>query len=324
MNNGRIVILHNAVSDRPTLDEVDVLAQVEAVNTALRELGYETETIGLSLDMAPVADYLRRCQPRLVFNLVESVAGAGRLIHLAPALLDHLGLPFSGCPQDTVYLTSNKLLAKTFLRAAGLPTPPWAERRDAAALAALAGRCCIVKSVWEHASIGLDEEALLTPPDAAALGRRLQEKEERARQPFFAELFIDGREFNVSVLAGEVLPIPEMRFDGFPADKPKLVDYRAKWQEDSFEYRHTRRSFAVDAADRPLLDELARLSRRCWSEFGLKGYARVDFRVDTAGRPWILEINSNPCLTQGSGFAAAAAEAGLPFREVVRRIVADR
>jgi D-alanine-D-alanine ligase len=81
------------------------------------------------------------------------------------------------------------------------------------------------------------------------------------------------------------------------------------------------RRFADPAADGPLLAELTRLARRCWEAFGLGGYARVDFRVDMDGRPWILEVNANPCLAPDSGFAAMLAQAGIDYGAAMERIV---
>ena len=57
--------------------------------------------------------------------------------------------------------------------------------------------------------------------------------------------------------------------------------------------------------------------------FDLHGYARVDFRVDGEGRPWILEVNANPCLSPDAGFAAALARADIPFHDAVARILDD-
>ena len=120
-----------------------------------------------------------------------------------------------------------------------------------------------------------------------------------------------------------MLPPAEIVFDGYPPGKPRIVGYRAKWDAESFEYRHTVRSFEFERRDAPLVDSLRSLALRCWELFGLRGYARVDFRVDAAGRPWILEVNANPCLSPDAGFAAAAARAGLSFERVVERIVGD-
>ena len=126
---------------------------------------------------------------------------------------------------------------------------------------------------------------------------------------WFAESYIDGREINVSLLANgagvEVLPIAEIRFIDYPADKPRIVGYKAKWNEDSFEYRHTLRDFAIAKAEQALHTRLAALARTCWQLFDMRGYARVDLRVDPQGEPWVLEINANPCLSSDAGFAAA-------------------
>src|SRR5690606_34390114 len=95
------------------------------------------------------------------------------------------------------------------------------------------------------------------------------------------------------------------------------------WDEESFEFGNTPRRFDFPSGDQSLLRRLARLARQCWRLFGLRGYARVDFRVDRSGEPWILEINANPCLSPDAGFAAALAQAGIPFDSAVDRILSD-
>jgi D-alanine-D-alanine ligase len=119
-----------------------------------------------------------------------------------------------------------------------------------------------------------------------------------------------------------VLPVPEIEFVDFPAGKPRIVGYAAKWDETSFECRNTRRRFVDPGQEPGLCAGLGRLALDCWQAFALGGYARVDFRVDHAGNPWILEVNANPCIAPDAGFAAAAAHAGLGYREAIRRIVA--
>jgi len=102
-----------------------------------------------------------------------------------------------------------------------------------------------------------------------------------------------------------------------------VVGYRAKWDADSFEYHHTPRRFDFPSPDRPLLVHLETLARDCWELFDLGGYARVDFRVDEQGQPWVLEINANCCLSPDAGFAAAVERGNIPFNEAVRRILND-
>ena len=170
----------------------------------------------------------------------------------------------------------------------------------------------------------MDDDAVFSGP-AAEVHRRLRERVKHTGRPAFAEEYIEGREFNLAMLTGpgpvEVLPPAEIDFSAFPAEKPRIVGYRAKWQPDSFEYNNTPHRFDFPDADRPLLDRLQDLALECWNLFMLRGWGRVDFRVDQSGRPWILEVNANPCLSPDAGFAAALQRAGIEFDEAIRRIV---
>ncbi len=320
----RVAILHNAVAPHAAPDEQDVLVQVAAVAQALRDLGHEAGAFGCDLDLGSVASYLDRERPDVVFNLVESLGGHGRLIHLVPDLLEARRQRYAGCPAAAIYLTSHKLLAKQRLRDAGLPTPQWFTASDVDPGVDDADTRWIVKSLWEDASLGMDDTAVVAGTGAARA--LLAARADRPGAPWFAERYIEGREFNLSLLAGphgvEVLPIAEIVFADFPAQKPRIVGYAAKWDEGSFEYTHTVRRFPEDPAEMPLMARLSDLARACWRLWGLRGWARVDLRVDADGNPWILEANANACLSPDAGYAAAAARAGLAYREIIARIVA--
>jgi D-alanine-D-alanine ligase len=322
----RIVLLHDKLSATAREDELDVLVQAEAIEEALAALGHTAERLPFSLDLARVTAALRDCQPDRVFNLVESVEGHGRLVFLAPALLDNLGLPYTGAGTEAMFTSSSKLLTKRLLRGAGIPTPPWVTLGEPIRTTAPPGRY-IIKLVWEEASVGLEEDAIVDVASSAILNDRLTQRAELLGGDVFAEAYIAGREFNLSVLAGpdgpEVLPPAEIQFVDYPEGQPRIVGYRAKWDAGSFEYHHTPRCFDFPAQDRPLLAELCRLARACWDLLGLRGYVRVDFRVDEAGQPWVLEINANPCLSPDAGFAAAAQRAGLSPADMIARILAD-
>src|SRR5690606_4807298 len=122
------VLLHDAAAGDGRADASDVLAEAAHVAAALERLGLETATLAVSLDLAALEQSLARLSPRAVFNLMESIGGRGDLIHVVPALLESLGLAFTGCSADAQRLTSNKLAAKRELVRAGLPTPPeWTE-----------------------------------------------------------------------------------------------------------------------------------------------------------------------------------------------------
>lgn len=326
----KIAVIHNRVGADDSLDARDVLHQVEVVSEALGSLGHEVVRWSCGLDLEAARRELAMTRPDLVFNLVEELAGHGRLIHLFPSLLDALRIPYTGAPAEAVFLTSNKTLAKERMQQAGLPTPAWAGPWPAAGTERRPGvraHKWIIKSVWEHASIGLDGGSVLTTDSAAALAAEMRKRCDALGGVCFAEEFIDGREFNLSLLAGadgpEVLPPAEIVFSDYTPDMVRIVDYQAKWDEESFHYHHTPRTFDFGPADADLLQELTEIARRCWQAFGLAGYARVDFRVDAAGHPFILEINTNPCLSPDAGFAAALARSGISFAEAMARIVAD-
>jgi len=318
------------------------LAQAAVVREALSSRGDDVTALPCTLDLQAAADALRQSRPDVVFNLVEALGGADRWMPLATLLFEGLGLPFTGADTAAMLATSDKLAAKRRLRVAGLPTPDWIAAEQLPQATApdpgeshrselrLSGRRrMILKPIWEHASLGMGDDAVVDlDPDApvADARHRLELRERITGRPYFAEAYIPGREFNLSLLTDAaggplVLPPAEIDFSAYPAGKPRIVGHAAKWDESSFEYQQTPRRFSFSPDDAPLLAELAELARRCWELFGLRGYSRVDFRVDEQGRPWILEVNVNPCLAPDAGFAAALEQAGLSLPEAIGRIV---
>jgi D-alanine-D-alanine ligase len=175
--------------------------------------------------------------------------------------------------------------------------------------------------------VGLDAGSVIQTDSPEVLAAEMRKRRDLLGGACFAEEYIDGREFNLSLLAGEegpeVLPPAEIMFEGYAPDMVRIVDYQAKWEEDCYTYHHTPRCFDFPDKDAELLEQLRDIARRCWKKFGLAGYARVDFRVDRDGRPFILEINANPCLSPDAGFAAAVLRVGMGFDQAVARIVAD-
>jgi D-alanine-D-alanine ligase len=324
----RVVILYDRIArEGRHPDQSDALLQAEAVGRALSDLGHEAVDLAFSMDIKGFLNEIREACPQLVFNLVESVEGHGRLIHFPASILDLLAIPYTGSPADALYLTSSKILAKKILAGAGIPTPSYYSPRDLKKKRIPLNEPYIIKSVWEHASVGLEEGSVLSVKSTSQLLVEMEKRRDQLGGDCFAEQFIDGREFNLSLLASqggeEGLPPAEMRFIDYPPGKWKVVGYRAKWDEASFESLHTQRSFEFAKSERPLLQKLVDMAKRCWHLFDLRGYARVDFRVDERNQPWVLEVNANPCLSPDAGFVAAAIQAGLSYRQVVERIIQD-
>ena len=119
------------------------------------------------------------------------------------------------------------------------------------------------------------------------------------------------------------MPPAEMVFHNFDDSRPKIVDFRAKWIEDSFEYENTIRDFPGDKLSPVLVGKIRDIALQCWDVFGLKRYARVDMRVDNNDNPYVIEVNANPCMSPDSGLVAATTQAGIPITEVLKRIISD-
>ena len=312
---GLIPVVHAATRTRP--DEIDTILAAEAVARALNALGYGAEVVGLEGDLKGL-DALPARSPLAVFNLVDAIGGDARLAPMVPARLDVLGLRYTGASTSAWLDTLSKIGTKLKLAHAGLPTPDWSD--DGTGLDPDAR--VIVKPVWEHGSLGMDSASVV--PGAAA-AQAILERTRRWNAEHFAETFIEGREFNVSLLETHdgvrVLPIAEILFEGFGASDAKIVGYDAKWEPETAAYAGTPRRFGVEDHEPWLAGALTRYALACWSLFRVSGYARIDFRLARDGRPYILEVNMNPCLTPDAGFAAAR-EAGLAYDELIAAIVA--
>ena len=306
-----ILILHNPVSDSSKEDELDVLEQAELIENALTELGINSQRAAFNLNSSNLSLTIQDQSIDMVFNLVETVNEIGKFSYVAPALLELYGIPFSGSCAESVLLTTDKVLCKTLLRFHHVSTPDWT--KDLEYL--VPEKYYIVKPIDEDGSVGIDD-AIITK------GEKIKE----IPKGFFAEEYIHGREFNISVIGGkseyEVMPPAEMCFaEEYYETKPRILGYKAKWDDSSPEYLNTARSFQFGDTDNELLRKLKEISGKCWEIFGLNGYARVDIRVDKDNNPLVIEINANPCLSPESGFIAACEEFGLTKTEVINRII---
>ena len=292
----RCTVLHQDVPPDAPPDEQDVLDAASAAARGLREQGWAVTRCAMTLDLAASEASLRAQSPDLVFNLVESLDGADVLAVAAAALLERIGLRYTGAGLAALALTADKRATRRALRRAGIAVPPGPED-------GFAGRF-IVKHATCHASCGLGAHSVVD---------RLPE----IPPGWYAEAFVDGREFNVSLLAGAALPVAELLFRDWPADMPRILDYAGKWRPEHPLYARTARGFDV-AAD--VAERLQRIAVACWHALGLTGYARVDFRLGEDGMAYVIDVNANPCLSDDAGFAAAAARAGLDHAAMVARI----
>lgn len=317
----KALIVFNKISKNPKDDELDVLEQVRIVKEALEKLKYEVHEYQIDFNLDKAIKEIQKINPYFIFNLAESLNNYGEFAYIPPAVISHLKIPYTGNPFIPIFFSANKVLAKKELRRLKIPTPPWFEMNELDKLKK--NRKYIIKPIWEEGSLGLDEDCVFNGSDKAFI-ERISGK---PGQYYFIEEFIEGREFNVSVMGTskgpKVLPIAEMTFNKYPEGKPKIMGYTAKWNENSFEYTHTRRTFKISREDDDVKKNIREICERCWNEFGFKGYVRIDFRMDDKKNLYVIDLNLNPCISMSGGFVAASEKAGYTFTEIIRNIVEE-
>jgi D-alanine-D-alanine ligase len=141
------------------------------------------------------------------------------------------------------------------------------------------------------------------------------------------EQFIEGREFYVGVLGNanaEALPIIELDFSNFPADRPKIASWEAKWGDEGegegAEFAGTRSIFP-EQLDEELTDRMQAVAVDTFHALRLRDYARVDLRVTPRNEIYVIEANPNCYLERESEFARAAHKMGIEYEVLVARIV---
>ena len=316
----RCCIIYNEPREGALADELDVLDQVAHIEKHLVDIGISVYRKGITeMFMSEIAE-LAKEKPDFVFNLVESINNKGELIYFVPALLNLYSIPYSGNSLESIFLTTNKTICSNSMKNAGINNP--GSYLPSKPKLLKPGRKYIIKPIWEDGSLGITSDSVFEcKPGFEAKLKGLDDAH------WFIEDFIDGREFNISLLAGkdgpEVLPPAEIVFVNYDESRPRIIDFKAKWEIDSFEYINTVREFPGNKINSHLATNLKEAALACWHLFSLKGYARVDVRTDNNDNVFVIEINGNPCISPDGGFVAATKEAGYPFTDVLQRIIND-
>lgn len=323
-----VVVLYNASEkllkgeSRDLLAEQGVIACARAIADALQKVGCQVTQVPIYNDVElALAPY----PPTrwAVFNLGEGLEG--RLFEEARIAwaLEAMGYCFTGSGGDAIAHSVHKAQAKTLLAANSVDTPPWWLFRHPDEVDTLAADLpfpLIVKPVAEDASLGIGPDAVVHT--AQALRQRVAYVVERYRQAALAEVFVAGREFNISLWGDppQVLPLAEIDFSDFTDPYARIVSFAAKWEVESFEYHHTP-VLCPAPVDPDLVARIADTAWRAWAAIGCRGYARVDMRISDEGVPYVVEVNCNPDLSPDAGFCRAARAAGYGYEDMVAHIL---
>jgi D-alanine-D-alanine ligase len=319
-----ILIIHN----RPdhSLNQIGcsesdagVLEQVKAVGGAFKKLKISYRIISVG-SIKEIVGVLSQTPEKIIFNLVETISGSAIKAGIVPSLCDAFDKACTGCNTQSLMLTTDKWQSKAVLAAAGLPVPRAIQVEPGQKPRLNFPGPYIVKPVAADASEGIDDAAIVKTP-GAVLNKAVHRVHTQFKQTAVVEQYIDGREFNISVLHKNgkpaVMPVAEIDFAAFPSGKPRIVGYEAKWMEGSFEFHNTPRVVPAKIS-KALAKQLTVFAAKAAAAVGCTDYCRVDFRMDKKNRPFILEVNANPDISPDAGLAAAIHAAKIPYHQFIR------
>lgn len=321
-----VLVLYNEPllepGDADAAAEQGVLTAVEAACAAMVRQGHTVSRLAVRPAGRQLAQQLAACTADVVLNLCEAFGASGHGEAHVAGLLELCRIPFTGSRLEALALVRDKPRTKLLLRGAGLPTPDFYVVEPGlplpGALTQPLSEPWLAKPACEDASQGIDQHSVTD--DFQVLAKRVSELQQRYG-PVMVERYIDGREFNVAVLAMPapvVLPLAEIEFA--PELQWKIVSYAAKWDAAALEYRQTpvRCPAQVDAELAAGLREVALCA---FAITGLRHYGRIDVRIDRLGQIWILEVNGNPDLSPDAGLARALAASGEEYDRFLARLV---
>ncbi len=296
--------------------------EVGAIEESLRDLGFNPYVISVDQFSKDIVLTLHRMAPKFVWNLCEEIHGNCQLEMCIAGLLELMNIPYTGSGPMSLGLALNKFRVKQVLRSAGIPAPrgylsPVNERQKTRALRKFP---VIVKPVHEDASLGINSNSVCR--NQAQLEKQVSYIHDVYCQDALVDEYLEGREFNVAILGGrdtQVLPISEIDFSRMPEHEPKIVSYRAKWDEESVVCQSTVPvcPAQISAQMENRIKSIALRSSKC---IECRDYSRIDMRTDASGNIYVLEVNPNPDLSPRAGFARAAGAAGLTYTDMVARI----
>ncbi|MBI1870953.1 MAG: ATP-grasp domain-containing protein [Chlamydiae bacterium] len=294
------------------------------IQDALNKAGHRVRILGIKDDVRNFFNTLLEYQDDIVFNICESFRNNSMMEMHVAAVLELVGLKYTGCGPTGLLYAQDKGITKKILSYHGIKFPAFAVFPRGKGLELRPSDLrfpLIVKPLTEDSSIGISGNSIVKNDEA--LNERIQFVHEKLEQDALVEEYIEGREFYVGLLGGaelQVLPIIEVDFSNFPKDKPKVASFKAKWDMRYREEKGIRSIFPKDLPDE-LIAKISEVSSLAFRALNLRDYARIDLRVTPDHEVYVLEANPNPYIAEGEDLPEAAAKKGMSYLEFLERIL---
>lgn len=304
------------------VENLTPMEEFEIIAKKLKRVGFEAYTLNLKDDIFRLLELVKQNPPDVIFNFAEIYKEQPRLEMNLVGLYELMGIPYTGAPAITLANCQSKFLTKKLLNYHGIKTAKFQLFDKISDEFKLETKFpVIVKPAYEDASVGIENESIVA--NTNALKKRLEYVFSQFNQPALIEEFIEGREFNVSVvgdLKPKVLPISEIDFSRMPDHLHNIVSYQAKWDPHHESY-HKTIPICPAKISKSLEEKLKHTAITAFKIMGTRDYARVDIRVTSDEEVYVLEVNPNPDLTEGAGFMRSAHAAGLSYAQALKKIV---
>lgn len=310
----------------PFFDTEETPAEEEyaSIERALQDAGFKVVSYNVKDSFERLFKFLTRRRFDVIFNLVEYFHQRAENEMQVAALYELMQYTYTGATPMALAICQNKSLAKELFRAHKLPT---ANSFTVRSMDEFPSRHrlkypVIVKPVCEDGSGGIENASIVS--NLKDLKKRVEFVLNDFKMDVLVEEYIDGRELNVAVLGNgdrrRALPISEIMFDDMPDSLYKIVSFQAKWDPLHAAYHTTIPSCPADLPNE-VADKAKEYALKATEIMGTRDYARVDMRLNAKGELFLLEVNPNPNLSEGTGIARSAQAARLKFSDLLKRIV---
>lgn len=292
------------------------------VRNALIKLGHEVIPFGIYNDIEAFIKLVKDQKPDLVFNMSEAFSGQRNFEPNMTALMQMVGVPFTGAGPMSLQLCKDKGLTKVILNYHQIRTPKFLVAKKSRPLKAIKDFSfpAFVKPLQLESSEGISQDSYVeNEKDALA---RVKFIHERLGVDAIIEEFVDGREVYVSILGNEklsVFPPRELFFRQVPEDEPKFATFQSKWNQ---EYR---KKWGIDSGWAAEMSEATKkrlfdICKKIYRLLGIQGFGRIDFRIKDE-EIYFIEANPNPSIAKKEDYALSAGKAGVEYEELIAKIV---